>query len=326
MFHIDISNTKYIILKIAGILLATILIIFCILYHFFIQAPSATKYPVTVSVLGGQSAISISRELEKEGIVRSSQVTEALMTFDGGAKKIQAGMYVFSGPSSALTIAKRFSNADFGYQPVKITIPEGTNTYKISDIVHSKFPDIATSTFEALILPHEGYLFPETYFFPPMASSTDIISMMQDTFANRIVKLKPQITASGHSESDIIIMASILEEEVKTTADRKMVADLLWRRLASGMPLQVDATLGYITGKTSAELTLSDLKIDSPYNTYINKGLPPHPISNPGMDAIEAAISPTPNKYLFYLSDKNGITHFATTYDEQLKLKQQYLQ
>jgi UPF0755 protein len=120
-------------------------------------------------------------------------------------------------------------------------------------------------------------------------------------------------------------MASILEAEVQTDADRAMVADLLWRRLEMGMALQVDCTLGYVLHKTSAELTLADLKADNPYNTYVYRGLPPTPISNPGAKSIEAALRPMANEHLFYLSDKDGITHFAETYEEHLANKKKYL-
>lgn len=120
-------------------------------------------------------------------------------------------------------------------------------------------------------------------------------------------------------------MASILEGEVRTFEDRKIVSDLLWRRIKIGMPLQVDATFSYINQKTTAELTLNDLKIDSPYNTYKYRGLPPTPISNPGMETLLAAAKPTANVYVFFLNDKDGTSHFSKTYAEHLKLKNKYL-
>lgn len=120
-------------------------------------------------------------------------------------------------------------------------------------------------------------------------------------------------------------MASLLEEEARTTETRKMVSGILWKRLSAGMPLQVDAVFPYIIGKNTFEITLKDLEFDSPYNTYKYKGLPPGPISNPGKDSILAAIYPTKSDYWFYLSDKNGLMHYAITFDEHKINKAKYL-
>ena len=121
-------------------------------------------------------------------------------------------------------------------------------------------------------------------------------------------------------------MASILEEEGRTEATRQTIAGILWKRLAEGMPLQVDASLVYATGKKSGDqLAPDDFKMSSPYNTYLNKGLPPTPISNPGLAAIRAAIHPTASKYYYYLTDRQGGFHPAATYEEHLINKQKYL-
>jgi len=120
-------------------------------------------------------------------------------------------------------------------------------------------------------------------------------------------------------------MASILEGEALTTSDRKLVAGVLWRRLEIGMPLQVDATFSYVNGKTTFELTLDDLKIDSPYNTYKYKGLPPTPINNPGLNSINAALYPTKTKYLYFLSGNDGKMHYARTFEEHKRNRQLYL-
>ncbi|MBU3668525.1 MAG: endolytic transglycosylase MltG [Candidatus Taylorbacteria bacterium] len=294
-------------------------------YFFFASPPTEFTNEIRVDVERGQSVLSIARELESKGIVRNAKIAANLMVYMEAEKKIKAGIYIFKRPESVFVVAKRLVTGDFGYIPVRVTVPEGTNFMQLARILNAKYPNMATSTLEAKLRPLEGYLFPDTYFFPPMATDEDIIKKMQDTFKHRIKPLEAQITASGRSLEEILILASILEEEVPTTVDRKLVADLLLRRMEKGMPLQVDATLGYLTGKGSAELSLRDLRIDNEYNTYTRKGLPPTPISNPGLDTIKAAISPTPNDYLFYLSDKDGITHFAKTYAEHLKYKRKYI-
>ena len=121
-------------------------------------------------------------------------------------------------------------------------------------------------------------------------------------------------------------MESFIDNEVHNPEDRKIVSGILWKRIDKGIGLQVDASLTYILGKASAELTQDDLKMDSPYNTYKYKGLPKGPISNPGKEAIEAAVFPQTSPYLFYLSDKDGITRYAKNFEEHKNNKFKYLQ
>ena len=120
-------------------------------------------------------------------------------------------------------------------------------------------------------------------------------------------------------------MASLLEEEARTTRSRQIISGILWKRIERGMRLQVDAVFPYILGKNTFELTLDDLAVDSPYNTYRYAGLPLGPISNPGLDSLRAALHPVQTPYLYYLSDKNGVFHWSRTYEEHLKKKKLYL-
>jgi UPF0755 protein len=120
-------------------------------------------------------------------------------------------------------------------------------------------------------------------------------------------------------------MASLVEEETRTPADRRLVAGILWKRIKLGMPLQVDAVFPYINGKNTYEVTARDLKIDSPYNTYLYPGLPIAPIANPGLDSIKAAIEPAESPYLYYLSDRAGAMHYAKTFEEHKRNRELYL-
>lgn len=193
----------------------------------------------------------------------------------------------------------------------------------------------------------EGFFFPDTYFFPKNISAKEAGELILKNFDKKIKPLfldertgknfyphtitsdnkEPQIDnrSFGAGVYDILIMASILEKEARLSEDRKIIADILWRRLAEKIPLQVDATLQYITDRNTFELTKKDLKIDSPYNTYRYKGLPPTPISNPGLDSIEAVIYPAPNSYWYYLSDKDGNLHYSESYKEHQNKKLKYL-
>ena len=147
---------------------------------------------------------------------------------------------------------------------------------------------------------------------------------MQNNFLVNIDSI-PGLATTTYKLGDIIIMASILEAEARTTESRKIIAGILWKRLKLGMPLQVDSTFSYINGKNTYELTLDDLQIDSPYNTYKYASLPPGPIGNPGVDAINSALNPTVTKYLYFLSSKSGKMYYATTFEQHIKNKELYL-
>jgi UPF0755 protein len=294
-------------------------------YLFVVRAPQFTP-PVIVTIEPGQSTGSITRELKEKGIVRSSSVAETLVVLFGGAKKIHAGIYEFKERQNILAVVERIVKGDLGYTPVRLTIPEGTDTEQLTKLIKSKFPNIDGDMAFKSFLPQEGYLFPDTYFFAPFTDFEKIQEKMSKTFTEKIQPLEEKIKQSGRSLDDVIKLASILEEEVQTKEDMGKVADIMLRRMKMNMALQVDCTLKYVLHKTSAQLTIEDLKKDSPYNSYTRKGLPPTPISNPGIASIESALNPIGNPYLFYLSDKDGITHFAKTYEEHLKNKKKYLQ
>ena len=123
---------------------------------------------------------------------------------------------------------------------------------------------------------------------------------------------------------EVVIMATILEREAPQGADRRIIAGILWKRIAIGMPLPVDVRFLYTLGKGTFQLTTKDLTTDSPYNTYTNKGLPPGPIGSPSEDALEAAVNPTKTKYLYFLADRSGVTHYSATYQQQIANKNQY--
>jgi UPF0755 protein len=172
----------------------------------------------------------------------------------------------------------------------------------------------------------EGFLFPDTYRFYYDADADDIVRKMLDNFEQKLSPdLASSIEKSGHSLFEIVTMASILEREVKSDADRRQVADIFWRRLKIGMRLQADSTVNYLIDGNSPALSYKDMQLNSTYNTYKYYGLPPGPICNPGLSAITAAINPEPNQYLYFLTDDQSNVHFARTLDEHNKNKAQYL-
>ncbi len=316
-----------------AILISLIILVLGLSAKIFIPFEIERQGQIIVTIEKGQSLVSISQELQKEGIIDSPFLFRILITLRGFENSLPAGFYQFSDGKKKERIslnetARRLSTGDSGFKAIKLTIPEGLNIMQIAAKVHTEIPTIDEADFASSSRSYEGYLFPDTYYFMPYATSGEVITKMQNTFNQKVLQneaFNASVAGSGHSLADIVKMASILEGEVRTLEDRKIVSDLLWRRIEVGMALQVDSTFSYINQKTSAELTLSDLKIDSLYNTYKYRGLPPTPISNPGLETLMAAAEPTPNKYVFFLNDKDGTSHFSTTYSQHLKYKNQYL-
>jgi UPF0755 protein len=154
-----------------------------------------------------------------------------------------------------------------------------------------------------------------------------MIQAMKANFNAQIAEpaVHEKIVASGVTLHDLIIMASLIEKEAPDTQNREIISGILWKRLSLGMPLQVDAVFPYITGKPVNQITQADYTINSPYNTYTHVGLPPGPITNPGLDAITAAAAPTSTPYLYYLSDKQGNFHYSKTLQEQVSNEKKYL-
>lgn len=292
---------------------------------FGLSAP--TDYPPSqiYSVNKGEGLNSVATGLKSRGYIRSEMIFKSAAVLCGGTKGVKAGDYAMNKRENSISLSCRFVKGDFELVPIKITIPEGLNNREISAIFLDKFLNFDSNKFLTLAKDKEGYLFPDTYLFFPNVTAEAIIKEMQENFDRKILTVESEIKKSGKNVDDIIKLASILELEARTTESRKMVSSILWRRLSLGMPLQVDASFKYINGKTTATLSVTDLKLDSPYNSYTNKGLPPNPISNPGLDSIRAAIAPQPNPYLYFLTGTDGKMYYASTYDKHLQNKSLYL-
>ena len=306
----------------AGILFLIFLL--TIFYHFFLRAPSDFPQKGIVSIENGESLQAITNTLHDEKIVRSPLIFRTLVIFLGGEKKIIAGDYYLEKKTGPLNLAYRFIKGDFQLEVRKVTIPEGWNIFQIADYFENSLISFNKSYFLLLAKGKEGYLFPDTYFVSPVSTSEILIKKMEDNFKDKISNI-PEISTSTKSLKDIIIIASILEAEARTTESRRTIAGILYKRLSIGMPLQVDSTFLYINGKNTYELTLEDLKIDSLYNTYKYNGLPPGPIGNPGLDSILAALNPIKTKYLYFLSSRSGDMYYAQTFEQHKRNKELYL-
>lgn len=292
----------------------------------FLMSPPFSLQPDTiVSVESGKGSYATAKALDDANIIRSAFLFHTFVKLFGGERSLQAGDYLISKPVNVTTLAWRMVKGEYGFTARRVTFPEGTSVKEMAAILDDRLINFNTEAFIDAATLKEGYLFPDTYLFMPTATSGEVIAVMEENFETRLKEINQSVAAFNKSLNDIITMASIIEEEANDEKSRRIVSGILWKRLSNDIPLQVDAPFVYIIGKASAELTKDDLKIDSPYNTYKYRGLPPGPISNPGLDAILAAVTPERSEYLYFLTDNDGNMHYSKTYDEHLELQEKYL-
>lgn len=297
-----------------------------LIYTLLFSAPFSFPDKLLVHIERGSTGQDIAHQLKEQGAVRSEFVFRILLRLYGDHMRIIAGTYYFPSAQNAFAIAWRLRIGNFDIVPVRVTVPEGTNVKQMSELLGREIAGFDQSAFLKLAVPQEGYLFPDTYFFYPGEDAEDIVKTLRENFDTHIADANVQraLHASGKPLSSIVIMASLLEKEAPDTLNRQKIADILWKRLSINMPLQVDAVFPYITGKDGDHITQSDYSIDSPYNTYKYKGLPPGPITNPGVDAIVAATHASSTSYLYYLSGKDGNFYYSATYEGQLANQKKY--
>ena len=285
------------------------------------KIPRDFPLETNVVISEGMTHQEIAEHLETLGVISSSLLFQTILSREYSGSHVQAGTYRFTKPLHISVVAEAVIKGDYQTPLMKITFPEG---FRVRDF---KTFFKATSSPQSLefLTQYEGRLFPDTYFIKNSTTVDELVDVMRSTYESRLVPLRERIEESPFTEEEILILASILEREANDETSMRMVSGVLHNRLKINMPLQVDAVFEYLIGKTSEELTQTDLDIDSPYNTYTNIGFPPTPICNPGMLAIEAALSPTAHSYLYYLTDSDGMFHYANTFDEHRQNKARYL-
>jgi UPF0755 protein len=225
---------------------------------------------------------------------------------------------------------------------VWVTIPEGLRREEIVEEFikglgkKGKEADDFRREFLMLSESEEGFLFPDTYLFPKTATAELVVNKMKKTFNKKLGNLEPDIKRSNYTLSQIVTLASIIERETVTDKERPIVAGILFKRLEAGWPLQADAAVQYAVASAKCKtqntkckwwpkLTRQDLEIDSLYNTYKYRGLPPGPIANPGLSSIKAAVYPKESPYWFYLHGGDGSIRFASDVEEHNKNVEKYL-
>lgn len=298
-----------------------------LLAGFFVLNSPPIRYDkeTVVQIAEGSTLQDIAELLYARGIIRSPLLFQLIVQHEGKERGVVSGAYLFDSPQTLLTVARRMAHGERGIETLRVTFPEGITIRKMGDILSATMPMFNRDAFLLEAEGKEGYLFPDTYFFFSTATSEEIVRTMEDNFLGRTEALEKEAKKLGLSWPDVVTMASLLEGEAGSATDRRIISGILWKRIKIHMRLQVDAPFVYLLGKGSSELSLDDLQWKSPYNTYQNYGLPPGPIGNPGLDAIDSAIHPTASEYLYYLSDDEGVMHYARTFEEHKRNKERYL-
>lgn len=298
------------------------------------------------SVTKGESGKIIGKNLRDKGLIKDRFLFETEVWLRGSEKDFVVGNYKLPEKASIADLVKILTTAAKREQ-VKITIPEGLSNKEIAKIWEEKkmgtADDFLTkasvvdsreiipgSTYDFLALKQkgadlEGYLYPDTYYVFKDSQPEDLIKKMLDNFENKTKDALAEAKAADKDFHETLTLASIVEREVPKTSERSIIAGLFLKRIQIGMALQSDATVNYVTGKYRLRPTYDDLQVDSPYNTYKNRGLPPSPIGNPSISSIKAVLNPEQSEYLYFLSKPTGETVFSKTLDEHNENKAKYL-
>jgi len=302
------------------------------------KAPSKETKEVAFLIKKGKGASEIAYDLASQGLIKSPLAFKVYIQFKGYSSKIQAGRYLI--PQN-LTIPEVVEILVKGPKDVWVTIPEGLRREEVVEklITGLGKNETEASTFRDEFLTAtkdlEGFLFPDTYLFPRDIQAQSVISVMRNTFDKRLNEIEKG-SHSNLSLKEIVTLASIIERETKEDSEKPIVAGILLNRLEIGMGLQADATVQYAVANSKLAqnsklnkfwepLTKKDLTIDSLYNTYKYRGLPPTPIANPGASSLKAAFFPAQTDYFYYLHDPQGEIHYAKTLEEHNKNIRIYL-
>ncbi|MFA5076079.1 MAG: endolytic transglycosylase MltG [Patescibacteria group bacterium] len=311
----------------------------------FLADKSANSQSQSFVVKKGQGVNEISVNLHAAGLINNQFNFETYLWLLRREGKIQAGEYLLNPQMSLRELTNIITYGRATNEKI-LTILEGWNNQEIASyLVVSLWPEqdkekyladfnlAAQQNFDYQFLSSkpaavdlEGYLFPDTYNFYASSTPEEVVNKMLSNFDQKLaVDLREEIQKQKKTIHQVVTLASIIEEEVRTEQDRRLVADIFLRRLAINMALQADSTVNYVTGKKMAAISYTDRDIDSPYNTYQNPGLPPGPICNPGLDSIKAVVYPITNDYWYFLTTPDGQVIYSKTLEQHNIAKAKYL-
>lgn len=287
-------------------------------------------------IFEGQGVREIVADLKENGFVRNEYIIYTYLKFKKYDTKLKAGTYLLDTKNSPVETIDIIVSGDTAI--MKITILEGWDKVDIANYLEDKGVVTRDDFYASLtkawdydftksLADLEGYLYPDTYYIPYKATSDEIVKTMLDNFDSKLAEeMRAEIINTSKSIYEIVTMASVVEKEVFGEEDRRIVAGIFWNRILEGMPLQSDATINFITESDNPQPTYFETREESPYNTYLNKGLPLGPICSPSIESIKAAIFYEDTEYRYYLNRQDtGETIFSRTYEEHLINKRKYL-
>ncbi|MBI5419577.1 MAG: endolytic transglycosylase MltG [Deltaproteobacteria bacterium] len=289
--------------------------------------PSKGWRPTKVVIPKGATSEEAANLLAADNVLLHPVAFRMLVLGTATGRHLKFGEYAFPDPPSAIEIWRKLIQGDV--TKYSVTIPEGSNLYDIAEILEDLELADRETFFAAAVSPQilrrleipgqtaEGFLFPDTYLLVKTMSAEDILETMVRQFRRRILpEWEEKARKAGLSLLQFVTIASIIEKETGIEEEKPIVSAVIRRRLALGMPLQMDPTVLYGLRKFGTTLTKKDLQTPTAYNSYLNKGLPPGPIANPGLSAIKAAVFPVETDYLYFVSRNDGSHKFSRTLRE----------
>ena len=286
------------------------------------SAPSGNTEEVLFTITKGASAEKIGNNLAEAGLIRNTFALKLYLQSNGLASQIPPGQFRI--PKN-LSLSRRVELLMAGPTILWVTIPEGYRREQIPGVFAKAFeltPTAAQAFEEEFLVASgglEGYLYPDTYLFPPDATPQQAVSTLRNTFTKKFAPTQAELAEVGLTVDEAVALASIIERETRNPEERPVVAGIYFNRLKADWPLQADATLQYVLGDENEwwpNPTAADKEVNSFYNTYKYPGLPPFPIANPGLTSLEAVAKPQNTEYWYYLHDPDGAIHFAETLEE----------
>jgi UPF0755 protein len=318
-----------------GVALAVLAVSLLAAFFLFDTYPTGSWQGKLVFVPKGSRLPGVIGILRKEGILPHPMAFRALVLLTNSGRQIRYGEYVFATPPSAFDAWRRLTRGDV--VKYEVTVPPGANLYDVAKLLEAEKLTtaeqfLATAESPAVLrrlgIPGEsaeGYLFPERYLFVKPVTPEEILEFMVRQFRRKVTpEAEMQALEMDFTLHQVLTIASIIEKETAVDAEKPIVSAVIRRRLALDMPLQMDPTVIYGVKRFDGTVTRKDLRTAGPYNTYLNRGLPPGPIANPGLASINAALNPSNTEYLYFVSKNDGSHTFSRTLQEHNRAVEQF--